>query len=792
MLDYSRGEGGLENWIISETGFSESELGKCEAIMSLGNGYMGLRSSTEEPYLQEQRNFFINGTFNRSEQNEVIELPNLADIVRLDIRVDGERFSLEVGKTSDYVRQLNLKAAELSRSFVWISPKGKTLSFKFRRFVSLEHHHLIAFKMEVKSLSGDVQFAFDSGINAQMTNSGSQHFLEGERRVFDNRFLQLTQTTNESGIDVIHQATHRVNWNGKEIDIEPEMDMERRRVWLNYAFDLQEQDVLTIEKLATVHTSRDKENLRGGYELTKMQNGAMEELKQFALKGYEKLFELHQQAWQEKVWNLYGFKVDSEKGIDELAIRFAIYHLTIMAPAHDERMGIAAKALSGEGYKGHAFWDTEIFILPFFIFSNPEIAKSLLVYRYLGLEGARKKAAVHGYKGAMYPWEMAWPEDGEVTPEWGDIDVVTGKQSKIWSGLIEHHISADIAFAVYQYEQATGDQEFMDAYGYEMVFDTATFWASRLEWNSLKERYEINDVIGPDEYKEHVNNNAFTNHMAHFNLKLAIRYYVESKESNPELFKKLLEKLDLEVAYSEWQEKADKVYLPEPRKEDLVIPQDDAYLGLEQIDLSKYRNQAKVRTIYRDYNSEQINELQVTKQADVLVLLYLLEQLSISGIRQFPEEIKKANFDFYEPRTLHDSSLSTATHAILANDIGYSDLAYSLFQKSIEIDLGERMDTSNDGIHAAAIGGLWKTAVFGFAGVRIRQGQLSINPKIPRNWRFMEFNISWQGQILHLAIGKDLFTVTVEGPGKVAFEAFGQMFECENSIQIPVQANLNR
>lgn len=786
MLNYSRGEGELENWLISETEFSSSELGKCEAVMYLGNGYMGIRSATEEPYIGEKRNFFVNGIFNCSQENEVTELPNLADIVQMDIRVDGERFSLEAGETSDYIRQLNLMTAELCRSFIWTSPKGKSLSFMFRRFVSLEHLHLIALKVEVKSLSGNVQFAFDSGINAQMTNSGSQHFLEGERRIFGNRFLQLTQTTNESGIDIVHQATHRLKWNGEEMDFEPEMEMERRKVWLGYNIDLEENDVFSIEKLATVHTSRDKENSQADYELSKLQTEAMEELKQFAFLGYDRLFDLHQQAWREKVWNLYDFKVQSEKGLDELVIRFALYHLTIMAPVHDDRMGIAAKAMSGEGYKGHAFWDTEIFILPFFIFSNPQIAKSLLIYRFRGLEGARQKAAVHSYKGAMYPWEMAWPEDGEVTPEWGDIDIVTGKQSKIWSGLIEHHISADIAFAVYQYERATRDQDFMDAYGYEMVFETATFWASRLEWNGQKEHYDINDIIGPDEYKEHVDNNAFTNYMAHFNLKLAIHYCKGLKKSNPGLYEKLMDRMNLEQALNEWQETSGKLYLPDPR-EDLVIPQDDTYLGLKQIDLSTYRNQAKARTIYRDYNSEQINELQVTKQADVLVLLYLLEQVSIHGVRQFPLEVKKANFAFYEPRTLHDSSLSPATHAIMANDVGYGDLAYSLFQKTIDIDLGEQMDTSDEGIHAAAIGGIWKTAVFGFAGVRLKKGRLSINPKIPDKWNLMEFNIKWRGQNLRLAIQKEFFTVTAERPGTITFESFGQSFECDNFIKIPLQ-----
>ncbi len=297
-----------------------------------------------------------------------------------------------------------------------------------------------------------------------------------------------------------------------------------------------------------------------------------------------------------------------------------------MTPAHDDRMGIGAKALSGEGYKGHSFWDTEIFILPFFIYSNPEGAKSLLTYRYHGLSGARQKAKDNGYEGAMYPWEAAWPTDGEVTPIWGDVDVVTGKQMKIWSGFIEQHITSDIAFAVYQYYNVTGDQEFMDQYGYEMILDTARFWATRMEWNEETGHYHINHVVGPDEYKEHVDDNAFTNYMAFFNMKLAMKYYEKLTKENPKLVEELDEKLGVHESYRLWQSRAEKLYLPNPREEDCVIPQDKTYLQLKEIDLEKYKKQTKIRSIYRDYNADQINEIQVSKQADILILLYLLEQ----------------------------------------------------------------------------------------------------------------------------------------------------------------------
>ncbi|MBT2583920.1 glycosyl hydrolase family 65 protein [Planococcus sp. ISL-109] len=782
MMNYSLGTGQYKNWLLSETAFSADTLGKSEAVMLLGNGYMGLRSDNEEPYLTEQRNLFINGTFNKAEANEVTELPNAANITRLDIRVDGERFSLEFGETENYIKQLNMKEAELTRSFDWTSPKGKTLRFCFSRFVSLDELHLIGMKMEVESLTHDVALSFDSGINAQMTNSGVQHFREGERRILDERFIQLVQTTGESGIDIVHNTVHTLKLNGEKITAQADKDMARRKAWMTYNIELRPQDRFVMEKLSTVHTSKDSDQNPGPYDLQELRKQSLEQLKAHDAQGYETLFEAHRRAWQGKVWGAYNVEVESSEAVDQLALRFSLYHLTAMMPAHDEHMGIGAKALSGEGYKGHSFWDTEIFILPFFILSNPEAAKSLLTYRYHGLAGARQKAVGNGYAGAMYPWEMAWPTDGEVTPVWGDIDIVTGEQTKIWSGFIEQHISADIAFAVYQYENITGDQQFMERCGYEMVFETAKFWASRFEWNDQHNHYHINGVIGPDEYKEHINNNAFTNHMAYFNLKLAMRYADKLSQEHPDLWKAF----GLDADYTDWQEKADRLYLPEPRVEDLVMPQDDTYLQLPEIDLAKYKNQSKVRTIYRDYNAEQINGIQVTKQADTVLLFYLIDQTFLRDDPRFSETAKKANFRYYEARTLHDSSLSLATHAIMANDIGERELAYGLFRKTCDIDMGPDMKTSDEGIHAASIGGIWKSAVFGFAGVRLADGKLRINPRLPKNWQCMRFPIYWQGLQLQLDISHDFMEIEAIGDTPVEFETGGTVYKVGHRLKIPL------
>ncbi|MGL5549086.1 MAG: glycoside hydrolase family 65 protein [Culicoidibacterales bacterium] len=762
MMNYTRGTGEFENWIVAETEFSTKHLGKCEATMCLGNGYMGIRSATEETYVGEVRDTFVAGTFNKFDEHEVTELPNVADVIGLTIKVDGERFSLEFGQVKEYVRELNVKTAQLTRSFVWTSPAGKAIRFEFNRFISLANKHLIANTMTVTPLTDAINFEVLSGINAQMSNTGSQHFSEGERRIYDKKFIQLVQTTTESKIDIVVTTCHNIHVDSVEVE-QGRMDMDRRKVWLTYAATIPAGKTFQFEKLSTIHTSRDLTNQTTN--LADLTQVALHDLQAAEAAGIETLLAEHVQAWNAQVWEQAPIMIDAPETFDQLAVRFAQYHLTVMTPAHDSRMGIGAKGLSGEGYKGHSFWDTEVFILPYFIYTNPETARSLLEYRYQGLVGARKKAAENGYEGAMYPWEAAWPTDGEVTPVWGAVDVITGKQTKIWSGFIEQHITSDIANAVWQYYMITGDQAFMDDYGYEMLFDTARFWISRLEWNEEKQQYGINNVIGPDEYKEHVNNNAFTNHMAYHNIELAMEYYEVVKNEKPALFAALNEKLGLEASMALWQERVGKIYLPQPN-EALIVPQDDTYLTKEIIDLTKYKNQTKVGSMFLEYSLDQVNEIQVSKQADIMALFFLLED-------KFSQEVKLANYNYYEPKTLHDSSLSLSTHCILANDLNDPKLAYELFSRAAAIDLGPAMNTSDHGIHAASLGGIWQCVVMGFAGVRMLGGKLRVQPKLPTNWNELNFTIHWQGQVLNLVISQTAVTITNTGSQAVTLELVG-------------------
>ena len=751
MMKYDLGKNEFKNWIVSEIKFEEKYIGKTEAIFALGNGYIGLRSANEERYLNEKRDLFISGTFNKANKNEVTELPNVADVTEIEIFINGKHLMLNASNNKEYVKYLNLKTGELNRTFVYLDEEGNKYSLKFNRFVAQDRLHVIVNRVEITPLSKTANIRFISGINGQVTNTGSQHFNEGEKRVYEYKYIQMLQETSESCITFIQNSAHNIYINGDKIEEKPELSIDRRKVTISNNYDLTQGQTLVIEKISNIYTTRDitSENLT----IEQIRDASLDEIKEISNMSYEILFNSNTEVWS-SYWNDQNIVIEGND-YDQLAIRFAQYHLKVMTPSHDNRCGIAAKGLSGEGYKGHSFWDTEIFILPFYTYSKPEIARKLLEYRYLSIGGARKKAKDNGYEGAMYPWESAWLEDGEVTPVWGAVDIVTGKSTKIWSGFIEQHITSDITFAIWQYYMVTNDEDFMEKYGYEIMFDTAIFWASRLERDEIKQRYHINEVIGPDEYKEHVDNDAFTNWLAYWTIETAINYYNKLKESDSEVIRKLESKLSLQNAMENWTTKLPKIYLPEPRDLDNVIPQNDTFLSLEDIDLTKYKNQEHIGSMFKDYNLDQVNKIQVVKQADVVMLLYLLEH-------KFSKEVKKANYDYYEKRTLHDSSLSLSTHSILASDIDEKDLAYKLFQEATKIDLGENMKTSDHGIHAASLGGLWQIVVNGFGGVRMVGGNLRINPKLPENWSRLSFSFMWKGNKLDIELTKEGIKIEVK------------------------------
>ena len=769
MLDFSRSD----EWILGEDEFDPKFFSKVETCFNLGNGYLGLRSSSEEQYVGEQRDLIVAGTYNFFAEGETIELPNAADVTNIEFKFNGDRLDLNQGEIIKYDRHINLKTGLLTRTITWKSKSGDEYDLNFERIVSLKRLHTIAFNISIVPKQ-KTHIEITTGINGRMSNLGCQHFTYGTPRFFDNKYMVYCPQTIQSNITFAIGAVHNFKLNDKPFEVGGNINIKRRYMFFNYSCDVEANDTFNMEKICNVYTDRDKDI--EGIDLKDLQLHCLEGLKNDEATGFAKLYEESANEWKTTVWDRAPIEIDGPSK-DLFAVRFAQYHLRLMAPAHDNRMNIGAKGITGEGYKGHVFWDSEIFLLPYYIFNMPEIAKSLEEYRYFILPSAHKKASENGFEGAQYPWETAWRDDGEVTSKYQGTDIVTGELIKIWTGIIEIHITADVAFGVWSYYKCTNDQEFMDNKGYEIIFDTAKFWVNRLELEK-DGMYHINDVVGPDEYKEHVDDNSYTNYLAKWNIEKALEYAHLIKNEKKDIYKRLNKQLGLNKLIKRWEEAIPKIFLQVPNEKG-ILPQDDTYLTLKEIDLDKYKKQPFVGGIYKDYNQDQITKIQVSKQADVMVLFYLLED-------KFDKSVKVNSFNYYEPHCLHDSSLSLCTHSMLAADIGKHEMAYDLFEKACLIDLdNNNPNSSYSGIHAASCGGIWQCAIQGFGGLRMLGGKLRISPQLPNKWNSLKYSLNWQGQLIKVEVTKDKLVLTKEkNDNPITLEVWEKEYKLEDTLTI--------
>lgn len=713
---------------ISENQFNAEKLQKFESIACQGNGYIGVRNSLEEEYVNTHRNTFINGVFN-APCGEVAELAALPDVTNFEIYINGRRFNMLAGTVNEYVRSLSMKNGESVRKITATGENGIKAKLVFSRFVSQTHKHIVAEKVSI-ICNSDAEIRVVTGIDGKMTNSGVQHFGLTELRSYSENRISLCAKTLQSKVTVCVQSVLKCSANNKY-----SVKTDRRGVFSCMSLKAGKGEELIFEKISAYSTSRDL-----GFSEN---DSAEENCKKYLLEaeelGYDRLMALSEGAWSE-FWNMRAITIDAENDFYQKAVNFALYHLHIMASGEDNRLGVGAKALSGEGYKGHSFWDTEIFILPYYIYNEPQTARKLLEYRYGLLEKSRQKAKEYGFDGAMYPWEGAWADDGEACPLSGGMDVETGESIKIHTSEKEIHINADIVYAVWHYYTATGDKDFMEKYGCEMILSIAEFWLSRVTERNV--RYEILDVIGPDEYKDGIDNNAYTNYMAHFSLCLAQKIIDNISEE----YKNRLT-TDTDKLKSRLQKITEHIYLPEPDAEG-IIAQFDGFRELKDVDCSLYKNKEKVCTIFDDYSFEEINKMRVCKQADLVMLFYTLPDL-------FNRETVKRNFEYYENCTLHDSSLSLCIHSLMASRLGMTDTSEKMFCKCCEVDLGDNTDNSDNGIHSASIGGIWLATVIGFGGVRAEDNALIAEPVLPKGITGYSLPIIYRGTQYRLTVDKN-------------------------------------
>ena len=730
-----------DEWLIQERGFNPDRQAEYESVFSLGNGYMGSRAVLEELPAGSSQGTYVAGIFDKSEA-ETVEIVNLPDPVGLRLYADGEPIAIDQMEVTGYDRTLDMRCGTLARRTSYQSKKGGLYEYEYwsLRAFSAADEHIMLMRVYFIAVDSDVDMLVESSIDASTLNIRKEmgteikHYSVVEADQTDG-ICYLDVKLNDSGRMIAYAADLSVQGSDSgSDDVLRTSEFADGKLTESLRFRAHKGIVYTFEKIVSIYTSRDvpPEDTRNIRDVT------VDALKQSLNTGFDEMLAAHNDKWDE-LWSAADIVIDGDPDAMK-ALRFNLYHLMIAGSRSDNQVSIAPKALTSSWYNGHFFWDTELFVLPFFTFTYPDIARNLLMYRYYRLDEARKNAGKQNLPGALFPWESA--ETGEevtpktwVNPEGTIIDVHTMER--------EHHITGDVAYAVYQYYRATADTGFLLDYGAEIILETARFWAGRVSYNDTSGKYGIKDVIGPNEYQECVDNNAYTNYLARWNLRCGILLYAEILGRYPDKRKTLCEKIGLKQSeIDEWRKIADNIEFTV--LEDDMIEEFSGYFDKLDVTIEKWNERGM--PIFPDaVPLERAHESQLVKQADVVLLLHLFNE-------DFSDDVKTVNLDYYDRRTTHESSLSPSIYAILCTEAGEVDRAYKYLKYALYGDLSDNYGNVKHGIHAASLGGVWQAAIFGFAGVRIKtkgdgslDEMLTVNPKLPENWKRLRFNLCWQG-----------------------------------------------
>ncbi len=708
------------DWLFVKSKYDQKTQSEEETLLSLANGYFGSRGILEETPEGSTPGSFFAGIYDKT-SSRVEELVNFPEPFNLRISASGgEKLDVSACQVISHKRILDIKKALLFRSDVFRTVNSGRILYQSLRFISKNDPHIAVEQAAITPLDKKANLSVKTSIETGIYNEGM--LSEGRKKHFNvyeykenKRHLYLSVKTLSRKILVGYAQKVCVE-NGSQSII---------RGTNLFKMSLPKNETLFITKFISFYTSLEI----GKKELKKK---TISKVNQSCRKGFPLLLKEHAEKWK-KIWDKVDIKIKGDKKIN-LAIRFNLYHLLINTPLQFIDASIGARGLS-EGYKGHIFWDTEIFILPFFIYNFPSIAKNLLLYRYKRLKVSKKQAKEKGFKGALFAWESA--ESGfDQTPPW--VKTPEGKVVRVVTGKYEHHITADIAYAFYNYFKITGDLKFLLDYGIEVILETAKFWISRLTFNEKKNRYEILKVIPPDEIHQKVNNSFFTNYMAKFNIKLAISLVEKYKKGRySEKINNVLKKTGLKIEnFEKWSNIANNIYLP---LKNGLFEEFENYFN--KIDVLK-KNRKFPPAIPRNIDLE---KTKIVKQADIVLLFHLFPF-------NFTLKEKKKNFDFYEKRTWHLSSLSPSIHSIIASNLGYKKKAYDYFLKSLFVDLKNIYKNTKEGIHLANVGGLWQAIVFGFAGLNNSEGKLTIKPSLPPSWKKLSFKLNYKGKEITVKI----------------------------------------
>ncbi len=747
-------------WSLEYNDYDPKKEKSRESLLTIGNGYLGTRGAMEETKASETNypGTYIAGLYNRLiskvankdiENEDFVNCPNWLFI---NFRIENEEW-LDINKTEIITinRKLDFLNGVLSKQLIVKDKLGRETEINSSRFASMANPHLTAIQYKIKPLNYSGSIEIESTLNGSIINDGVSRYrdlnhnhLQAVSQGKEDGTIWLSVKTTQSEIEIVQAAKHLVYRNGEIENINISNNISPNFVSSGFAIHLNENEELTVEKTVAISTSKPddiNEPLEFSKNLIK------------TVSSFNSILTESEKEWK-KIWDKIDIQIEGDLK-SQMLVRLHLYHLMVTASPNNVNIdaGIPARGLHGEAYRGHIFWD-ELYIMPLYNLFFPEVAKSILNYRYRRLDKAREYAKEYGFRGAMFPWQSGC--DGREETQTIHLNPVSGKWGDDYSSL-QRHISIAIAYNTWYYFQVTNDVDFMEKSGAEMFLEICRFWASKSVFDKATGRFSISKVMGPDEFHEKhkaskgggVKDNAYTNIMATWLFIKAFEILDVLPNNSKE---KITNKIDLQNdELQTWKNISENLNIPVSKEG--IIEQFEGYFELKELDWDAYRK--KYPNIYRldrilKAEGKSPDDYKLAKQADTLMTFYNLDEADVSDIlnnseHKIPPDYLKKNYGYYAKRTSHGSTLSRVVHSYLANLFGYKELGGKLYFEALESDFTDiQGGTTAEGIHAGVMGGTVLMAITSFAGINFKKKILKINPRLPKTWNALKFNFTFK------------------------------------------------
>ncbi len=756
-------------WSLNYYDYEPKKERSREALLTVGNGYFGTRGALEETKANEINypGTYIAGVYNRLKSSvakrTVIneDFVNCTNWLPVNFKINNDNwFNTNDFEIVNIHRKLNFKNGLLYKKMIVKDNKGRKTLIESKRIASMDNPHLASLKYYITPLNYSDKITIKTGIDGNIINAGVERYkqlnsrhLEPLSQGIEKALNYVLVKTNQSNIIIAEASKINVLLNNKKINHKINSEVNDASSYSYFELNLKENDVLSIDKIVSIHTSLDKDK-----QTNTLQNAKNDIV---PIHNFEEVLKRSEKKWSE-IWKEIDIKIEGDRLAQKL-LRMHLYHLMVCASIHNVNIdaGITARGLHGEAYRGHIFWD-ELFILPFYEIHFKDIAKSLLLYRYRRLDKAREYAKEYGYKGAMFPWQSG--SDGREETQTLHLNPISGKWGDDYSSL-QRHVSLSIAYNIWQYFQINNDLDFLEKYGAEIFLEICRFWASKSNYNEETQRYEIKNVMGPDEFHEKyphakkggIKDNTYTNLMVVWSFKKAFKILdlIDETSKNIILKKIKLDKSELD----RWNDISKKMNIV--ISDDGILSQYDGYFDLKELDWDSYRK--KYSNIYRmdrilKAEGKSADDYKVAKQADTLMIFYNLDSEEVTDILnelgyKMNKNYLKKNFEYYLKRTSHGSTLSRVVHSQLANMIGRKQLSWKLYMDALTSDYNDiQGGTTGEGIHCGVMAGTVLIALNSYAGLNLRTEKVKINPNLPENWRKISFNFIFKDNHYYMEI----------------------------------------